>query len=108
MRYFKSVVQVVGHSKIPWIPQRSEDLRAWYYKHSLVVVPSNHRALLEETKITRGHGKILKFDEPKPVKLVRKALPSIRDFVREVLDKSGLKKATLDLDNLNISQPVAV
>jgi len=80
MRYVKSVVQVVGHSKIPWIPQRSEDLRAWYYKvcwrisrqlldtdaaqHSLVVVPSNHRALLEETKITRGHGKILKFGAP--------------------------------------------
>lgn len=47
-------------------------------------------------------------DEPKPVRLVRHALPYIRDFVKEELDKSGLKKATLGLNNLNISQPVAV
>jgi histone deacetylase 6 len=78
MRHVKGVVQVVGHSKIPSIPKRSEDLRSWYYKvclfrikwqaaavdfvqHSLVVVPSNHRVLLDEIKITRGHGKIIKF-----------------------------------------------
>jgi hypothetical protein len=32
MRHVKGVVQVVGHSKIPSIPKRSEDLRSWYYK----------------------------------------------------------------------------
>jgi histone deacetylase 6 len=108
MRYVKSVIQVVGHSKIPLIPARSEDLRAWYYKHSLVVIPSNHRVLLEETKVTRGHGKILEINEPKPVRLVREALPYIREFVKEELDRSGLKKATQDLDNLNLSQLVTV
>jgi hypothetical protein len=30
-------------------------------QHSLVVVPANHRVLLDEVKITRGHGKIMKF-----------------------------------------------
>lgn len=45
-------------------------------------------------------------DEPKPVRLVRHALPYICDFVKEELNKSGVKKATFDLDNLNISQPI--
>jgi len=108
MRHVKGVVQVVGHSKIPSIPKRSEDLRAWYYKHSLVVVPSNHRVLLDEVKITRGHGKIMKIDEPKSIKLVKQALPFIRNFVKEELGKLGLKKATLGLDNLSISQAIPV
>jgi hypothetical protein len=93
-----------------------------------VIVPSNHRVLLDEIKITRGHGKIMKFgmgrlqpwslpykflfsssvDEPKSIKLVTQALPFIRNFVKEELDKSGLKKATLGLDNLSISQPIPV
>jgi hypothetical protein len=47
-------------------------------------------------------------DEPKSIKLVKQALPFIRNFVKEELGKSGLKKATLGLDNLSISQPIPV
>lgn len=32
-----------------------------HYQHSLVVVPSNHRVLIEDMKITKGHGKLMKF-----------------------------------------------
>jgi histone deacetylase 6 len=32
MTHVKGVVQVVGHSRIPSIPKRSEELRSWYYK----------------------------------------------------------------------------
>jgi histone deacetylase 6 len=32
VKYVKVVIQIVGHSKIPLVPKRSEELRTWYYK----------------------------------------------------------------------------
>jgi len=86
MKIVKGVIQVIGHARNPYIPKvTGETLRQWYYKHSLVILPSQHRLFLDYVKITKGHGKIVKFDETKPLKLLILALPVMQKYIKEEL-----------------------
>ncbi|KAL4246025.1 hypothetical protein ABKN59_008832 [Abortiporus biennis] len=84
MKAVKAIVQVVGHYDIPSTPRNADDIRTWYLKHSLVVVPINHR-IFTEGKVLKKHGNVLRFDEPKPIKLISKALPAICQFIETML-----------------------
>ncbi|TFK54417.1 histone deacetylase complex protein [Heliocybe sulcata] len=87
MKRTVAVLQVVGNAKVPATPKHlkeAADLRAWYAKHSLVIVPNDHPLLSE--KILKRHGRIWPLDEKKPVKLIVKALPHIQSFLRQAME----------------------
>lgn len=87
MRHVKLVVQVVGYTKIPLVPKKGPDLITWYQKHSLVIVPHDH-VIRHEGKILKRHGRLVFAEEPKPVKLMLRALPLIQTHVRNILAAS--------------------
>ncbi|KAI9449392.1 histone deacetylase complex protein [Russula earlei] len=84
MRNVNLVVQVVGYTKIPLAPKKGPDLSTWYQKHSLVIVPHDH-VIRHERKILKRHGRLVFAEEPKPVKLMLRALPLIQAHVRDIL-----------------------
>ncbi|KIJ61334.1 hypothetical protein HYDPIDRAFT_96746 [Hydnomerulius pinastri MD-312] len=84
VKYVNLVAQVVGTGKIPLIPKDSEELRAWYSKHSLVFVHPQHPAFAPDGKILKRHGQVIRIDEVKPIKTMIKALPLIRDHVGQL------------------------
>jgi len=91
MRRTLAVLQVVGNAKVPLTPRdvkEATELRAWYAKHSLVILPNNHPLLAE--KILKRHGRIWPLDETKPVKLIIKALPFVQDFIRQAVTGQAL------------------
>jgi len=67
------------------IPKDSEQLRAWYSKNSIVCVHPEHPAFAPEAKILKRHGRVLQIDESKPIKLIMKALPLIREHIKQSL-----------------------
>ncbi|KAJ8587474.1 histone deacetylase clr3, partial [Rhizopogon salebrosus TDB-379] len=85
IRYVNAVIQVVGNMKIPLIPKDSEQLRAWYSKNSMVIVHPEHPSFAPEAKILKRHGRVLQIDESKLIKLIMKALPLIREHIRQSL-----------------------
>ena len=44
-------------------------------------------------------------DEAKPIKLIRAALPLMRKYVKEELDKTASKKPPVNGEDLSLSQP---
>jgi len=112
MRMVKVVIQVTGHSKLPMVPKDADDLRVWYRKHSLVIIPSTHRVLGPDTKAKdlRRHGTLSSIDEPQPVRLIMRALPGIKEFVKTELARAPLSErtpllntTTARMSNINIS-----
>ncbi|KAF4563367.1 Histone deacetylase hda1 [Pleurotus pulmonarius] len=100
MRTVKAVVQIVGLSRSPAVPKYADDVRSWYTKHSLVVLPSSHAIVdARSKKVFSKHGSITTFDETQPAKLMIRAFPTIKDFVREALQRSPLNNATSRLNN---------
>jgi len=87
MGHVELVVQVVGYTKIPLVPKKGPDLITWYQKHSLVIVPHDH-VIRHEGKILKRHGRLVFAEEPKPVKLMLRALPLIQTHVRNILAAS--------------------
>ncbi|KAF9501558.1 hypothetical protein BDN71DRAFT_1501269 [Pleurotus eryngii] len=100
MRTVKAIVQIVGLSRTPAVPRYADDVRSWYIKHSLVVLPSSHAIVdARSKKVFSKHGSITTFDETQPAKLVIRAFPTIKDFVHEALQRSPLNNATSRLNN---------
>ncbi|KAG7094672.1 hypothetical protein E1B28_005492 [Marasmius oreades] len=86
----RAVIQVVGHDKVPIVPKYSDELRVWYTQHSYVVLPSRHRVLGPETRPRdlKRHGHLSPIEENKPIKMIMRALPGIREYVKTVLEDS--------------------
>ncbi|TFK44766.1 histone deacetylase complex protein [Crucibulum laeve] len=105
MKSVKAVIQVVGRQKAPKAPSDSEELGAWYRKHSLLIMPATHGNLapLMKPKEGRKHGNIISIEEPKQLKLIMLAMPSIKDFVKECLDHYPLLNVTRTNNLNNIS-----
>ncbi|KDQ28087.1 hypothetical protein PLEOSDRAFT_1041421 [Pleurotus ostreatus PC15] len=100
MRMVKAIVQIVGLSRTPAVPRYADDVRSWYIKHSLVVLPSSHAIVdARSKKVFSKHGSITTFDETQPAKLMIRAFPTIKDFVHEALQRSPLNNATSRLNN---------
>lgn len=85
IKYVNLVVQVVGTAKIPLIPKDSNELKAWYAKNSIVIVHPQHPAFAPDNKILKRHGRVMRIDEVKPIKTMIKALPMIRDYIKQTL-----------------------
>ncbi|EPQ57394.1 histone deacetylase complex protein [Gloeophyllum trabeum ATCC 11539] len=86
MRRTLAILQIVGNGRVPLTPKDSKEaveLKAWYAKHSLVIIPKNHRLLSE--KPLKRHGRLWVIEETKPVKLMMKALPAIQKYVRQAM-----------------------
>ncbi|KAF8210352.1 hypothetical protein K438DRAFT_1959631 [Mycena galopus ATCC 62051] len=90
MKSVKAVVQVVGHSPIR-PPKNALDLREWYRNKSFVALPVNHSLWSPDTraKDIKKHGNLQKIDEEQSVKLIIKALPAIKAFVKSQLTGVG-------------------
>jgi len=85
MRCVQAVVQVVGNHHVPVTPADLNGLRSWYYENSMVIVPSEHN-MFNDQRVTRKHGKLFSLrGEIKPIKLIMKAMPLIKQFVTEQL-----------------------
>ncbi|THH01237.1 hypothetical protein EW145_g6948 [Phellinidium pouzarii] len=84
MKKVKAVALVVGREDIPEVPRNEDDLRLWYIKHSIVVVPESHPFVVEG-KFRKRHGKISPYDEVRSVKLLTRALPDIKVFIENKL-----------------------
>ncbi|KAJ7251506.1 hypothetical protein B0H12DRAFT_1119273 [Mycena haematopus] len=102
MKSVKAVVQVVG----PWQirpPKNALDLREWYRNHSFVALPANHPLWSPETraKDIKKHGNLQKIDEDQSVKLIIKALPAIKAFVKSQL--SGVGGAQNAMSNMHFT-----
>ncbi|KAJ6625570.1 histone deacetylase complex protein [Mycena sp. CBHHK59/15] len=86
MKSVKAVVQVIGHSSLR-PPKNVLELREWYKDNSLVALPENHQVFGPDAraKDLKKHGSVIKIDESQSVRLVIKALPNIKMFVKSQL-----------------------
>ncbi|CCM03597.1 uncharacterized protein FIBRA_05735 [Fibroporia radiculosa] len=87
MQCVNAVVQVVGNHHVPFIPSDQSNLRKWYYKNSLVIVPSNH-SIFRDAVLSKKHGSIVRTDETKAILLITKAMPVITEFVARQLSST--------------------
>ncbi|EKM54390.1 uncharacterized protein PHACADRAFT_196818 [Phanerochaete carnosa HHB-10118-sp] len=85
VRHVQAVVQVVGNYTVPGVPRELPE-------HSMVVLPKEHRAIQDQQKFTKRHGKIVISDESKPILLITKHLPSILHFVQKRLGNTESKE----------------
>ncbi|KDQ57529.1 hypothetical protein JAAARDRAFT_686851 [Jaapia argillacea MUCL 33604] len=106
MKVVPLVVQVVGHGKIPATLREPEDLRKWYYKHSLVFIPKTHPMLAEGKTLLKRHGAIHTLTETKSVKLMMEAVPVIQSVVKQRLDSLPLRNSTANHINNTINPTV--
>ncbi|KAF5321404.1 hypothetical protein D9619_001742 [Psilocybe cf. subviscida] len=92
----KGFVQVLGLQKMPSVPKDVGDVRAWYQKCSLVIVPSTHPIVgpFVKPKDLRRHGSIISIEEPRQLKLIMRGLPAIQDFVKDTLSSYPLSNRT--------------
>ncbi|KAF8200755.1 histone deacetylase complex protein [Pholiota molesta] len=92
----KVFIQVMGLQKMPSSPQDNEDVRTWYQKCSLVIVPSTHPIMgpIVKPKDLRRHGTIVPINETRQIKLINRGLPAIKDFVKEQLSEYPLSNRT--------------
>ncbi|KAJ7770150.1 histone deacetylase complex protein [Mycena maculata] len=95
MKTVRGVVQVIGNSTLR-PPKAALDLREWYKEasfflfchcNSFVALPTNHPIWSPDTraKELKRHGNLQKIDEEQSVKLIIKALPAIKSFVKSQL-----------------------
>ncbi|KIY67734.1 Arginase/deacetylase [Cylindrobasidium torrendii FP15055 ss-10] len=80
----RAVIQVVGHEHQPEVPDQGEQIvHKWYSDRSLLVVPTMHRCLLSSANevYLRRHGQVSEIDEVQPVRLLRRGLSVVRDFL---------------------------
>ncbi|KAJ6499967.1 histone deacetylase clr3 [Mycena vitilis] len=96
MKSVKAVVQVMAHSQ-PRPPKAAFDLRDWYRDNSFVSLPANNAFWNPETraKDIKKHGTVQAIDEEQSVKLIMKALPAIKAFVKGRLSGPSLAQSAM-------------
>ncbi|KZT52255.1 Arginase/deacetylase [Calocera cornea HHB12733] len=65
-----AVIQVNGMNTLPLSPKDDDDLRKWYYKNSVVVLPARHPLSLDPALALRRHGRIIPCNETRATKLL--------------------------------------
>ncbi|KAF9070565.1 histone deacetylase complex protein [Rhodocollybia butyracea] len=84
----KGIVQVVGYSKVPVTPKKSDELRTWYAKNSCVLLPANHHMFRPDAiQNNKKHGILCPIEELQPVRIVMQGLPAIQEFMKDQLAK---------------------
>ncbi|GJE95460.1 histone deacetylase clr3 [Phanerochaete sordida] len=87
IQHVQAVVQVVGSYTVPGVPRDLPELSKWYSTHSMVVLPKTHRAIQDQQKFTKRHGKLVISEETKPIMLITRHLRTIMHFVQKRLGK---------------------
>ncbi|KAI0074161.1 histone deacetylase complex protein [Panus rudis PR-1116 ss-1] len=84
MKLAIGVIQIVGNQTVPMTPRDAPEIRTWYRKHSLVIVPNTHRIFTDQ-KVVARHGSIMSIPQTKPIKLIHEALPTIYETIDRLL-----------------------
>ncbi|KAG9086282.1 Histone deacetylase hda1 [Ceratobasidium sp. 370] len=79
----KGVIQVCGMHNVPKTPAYEDEIRKWYHKNSMVILPLNHPIYTSDTQIVRRHGKIHQSPETRVTKVMSTSLPMIRQFISD-------------------------
>ncbi|EJU04046.1 histone deacetylase complex protein [Dacryopinax primogenitus] len=66
----KAVVQINGMNTIPTVPKDDDDLRRWYSKKSIVVLPARHPLARDPSMALKRHGRLLPCGEEKAIKVL--------------------------------------
>ncbi|TCD63038.1 Histone deacetylase hda1 [Steccherinum ochraceum] len=89
MKAVKAVVQVVGlQTNVPATSRDAPALRDWYFNHSFVILPQNHRYFSDIRPVKR-HGQVAKLEETRAIKLIQAAFPIVTTFIQRMLSPSG-------------------
>ena len=59
----------------------------------MVVLPKTHRAIQDQQKFTKRHGKLIVSEETKPILLITRHLRTIMHFVQKRLGKPCIAPA---------------
>ncbi|KAJ7783256.1 histone deacetylase complex protein [Mycena metata] len=96
MKSVKAVVQVAGQLPLR-APKNASDLREWYKDNSFVALSSNHELWSPDTraKELKKHGNLQKIDEEGSVKLILKAFPAIKTFVKSQVSAANLTRSAM-------------
>ncbi|KZO93066.1 Arginase/deacetylase [Calocera viscosa TUFC12733] len=94
----KAVLQVNGMNTIPLATRDDDDLRRWYHKNSVVVLPARHPLNLDPTLVLRRHGKIVPSTEEKAAKVLDWAVTHVlKEIVDPKINPSALPAAQVSV-----------
>ncbi|CAE6424634.1 unnamed protein product [Rhizoctonia solani] len=77
----KAVVQVCGMHTIPAVPKFQDEMRKWYFKNSMVILPKDHPIYHSDAQIQRKHGQVQQSPEERVTLVMRTSLPIIQQFI---------------------------
>ncbi|CAE6460153.1 unnamed protein product [Rhizoctonia solani] len=77
----KAVVQVCGMHTIPAVPKFQDEMRRWYFKNSMVILPKDHPIYHSDAQIQRKHGQVQQSSEERVTLVMRASLPIIQQFI---------------------------
>ncbi|KDN45498.1 hypothetical protein RSAG8_04822, partial [Rhizoctonia solani AG-8 WAC10335] len=72
----KAVVQVCGMHTIPAVPKFQDEMRKWYFKSSMVILPKDHPIYHSDAQIQRKHGQVQQSPEERVTLVMRTSLPT--------------------------------
>ncbi|KAI3625374.1 hypothetical protein CBS9595_000735 [Malassezia furfur] len=78
-----AMIQLMGYNPIPLVPKQRQELKAWYYKNSLVVCPHDHPLYAWDEQSASGKrlGHTVRASEPHAANLVQAAWPEVEAFI---------------------------
>jgi histone deacetylase 6 len=85
----KAVIQVPYHASVPELPKDSMK-RKWYFSHSQVYLPLNHRIYHSEDDIlatAKRFGKVIRSSEARAARVLRHEFEPIAAFIEESFSK---------------------
>lgn len=79
------VVQLPGHNPIPEIPKGQHELRKWYFKRSIVLLPYDHAfySFDQQSQAVRRLGNIVRSEERRAIQILRTQFSTISRFVEK-------------------------
>lgn len=85
----RAIVQLPGHGTIPTIPKGDGELRKWYYKKSLVLLPYNHALYTFDQQAQSGKrlGHTVRSSEVRAIQVLRTQFPTICSFVEKLVPR---------------------
>ena len=79
-----AVIQFMGYNPIPLIPKQRQELKAWYYRHSLVVCPFEHPLYMwgEQSASGKRLGHTIRAQESNAANLITASWSDVEAFLK--------------------------
>ncbi|WFD41757.1 histone deacetylase [Malassezia psittaci] len=79
-----AVIQFMGYNPIPLIPKQRQELKTWYYRHSLVVCPFEHPLYVwgEQSASGKRLGHTIRAQEPNAANLIAASWSDVEAFLK--------------------------